>query len=196
VRIAPGDDVGELAMVFPMTVVRDDPDEVVVMRRPGAVGRQRNAQKGGPNDRVVLAVRDGFTDYLWRRWRVLVVRQPSALHSVSLFWDDATDELHSWYFDLVTPLRRTRAGFEFIDHGIDVVVDPDMSSWRWKDADELEWYVDHGRYTPEEADAIRAEAEHAVGRLRRERARYERWVSWRPDPMWPSPKLLVGWDDP
>ena len=194
VRIAPGDDVGELAMVFPMTVVRDEPEELVVLRRPGVIGKRRNAEKGGPNDRVLLRVRDGFEDYPWHTWRVLVLREPAARHSLSLFWNDATNELRFWYFDLVTPLRRTPSGFEFIDHGVDAVVDRDMSSWHWKDEDELEWYVEHGRYTPNEADEIRAEAERAVARLVRERDRYEQWLTWRPNPAWPRAVLPGGWD--
>jgi hypothetical protein len=194
VRITPGDSVGDLAMVFPMTVVHDEPDELAVFRGPGAVGKRRNTEKGGPHGRVVLAVRDGFEDYPWHTWRVLILRQPAAKHSVSLFWNDVTNELHFWYIDLVSPLRRTRSGFEFVEHGIDVVVDPDMTSWHWKDTDELEWYVEHGRYTADEADAIRAEAERAVARLAHEREQYEPWVAWRPNPAWQAPALPTGWD--
>ena len=183
-------------MVFPMTVVRDEPDELIVFRSPGAVGKRRRVDKGGPNDRVILAANEGFDDSSWYKWRVLVIRRPLGAHSVSVFWDDGKNELGFWYIDLVSPVRRTRSGFEFIEHGIDVVIEPDMASWRWKDADELEWYVEHGRYTRAEADAIRAEAESAVAALCGERTRYERWLSWRPNPAWSPARLPVGWDDP
>lgn len=73
-------------------------------------------------------------------------------------------------------------------------MDPDLSSWRWKDADELDWYREHGRYTRAEADLIRGEGERAVTRLRVERERYEPWIAWRPDPAWPPASLPPGWD--
>jgi predicted RNA-binding protein associated with RNAse of E/G family len=113
---------------------------------------------------------------------------------ISLFWDSETDALRFWYIDLVTPLRRTAVGFEWVDHGVDVVVEPDMRSWSWKDADELDWYVEHGRYSRAEADHIRSEAEAAVARLRRDQGRFKRWLEWRPDPSWQVPTLPDGWD--
>ena len=77
---------------------------------------------------------------------------------------------------------------------LDVLVEPDLLSWQWKVAEELDWYVEHGRYTRAEADRIRAEAEGAVARLRRERDRFDRWREWRPDPTWVTPTLPTGWD--
>jgi len=194
VRIEPERPEGEAGIVFPAIVVRDTTDEVVVYTAPGSIAKRRNHEGGGPRGRVVLGVRDGYEEVVWHRWRRLLLRDPAEEHAISLFWDSETEALRFWYIDLVTPLRRTAVGFEFVDHGIDVVVEPDMSSWEWKDADELEWYVEHGRYTRAEADHIRAEGERAVARLRRERERYEQWLSWRPDPSWGVPTLPKGWD--
>ena len=193
VRIEPEHPEGEVGIVFPAIVVRDTSAEVAVYTAPGAIAKRRNHESGGPHGRVVLGVRDGYEDVVWRRWRRLLLRGPADGHAISLFWDDETDAVRFWYIDLVTPLHRTAAGFEFVDHGIDVVVQPDLSSWEWKDADELEWYVEHGRYTRSEADHIRAEGERAVARLRRERGRYEEWLSWRPDAGWSVPALPDGW---
>ena len=195
VRIEPERPEGEVGIVFPAIVVRDTTAEVAVYTAPGAIAKRRSHESGGPHGRVVLGVRDGYEDVVWRRWRRLLLRGPADRHAISLFWDDETDALRFWYIDLVTPLRRTAAGFEFVDHGIDVVVQPDLSSWEWKDADELEWYVEHDRYTRSEADHIRAEGERAVAWLRRERGRYEEWLSWRPDAGWSVPTLPDGWDN-
>jgi hypothetical protein len=195
VRIAPSDLNGELAIVFPAAVVHDEAKEVAVYYGPGSIAKQRSTEKGGPRNRVILGVGNGFSDYPWYTYRRLTLRRPEDAHSVSMFWDDATDELRFWYIDLVGPLRRVSSGFEFVDHGIDVVVEPDLSAWKWKDAEELEWYVEHGRYARAEADQIRAEGERAVARLSRDRERYERWRSWRPDPAWVTPPTLpAGWD--
>lgn len=72
---------------------------------------------------------------------------------------------------------------------------PDFSSWRWKDEDELEWNVGAGRYTRTEADRLYAEGNVAVEKLLRERARFEEWRSWRSDPAWTIAVLPDGWDE-
>jgi hypothetical protein len=194
VRIEIGRPDGEVGIVYATTVVRDAADEVVAYQAPGSIMKRRNHEGGGPRGRVVLGVRNGYEDVVWRRWRRLFLRRPGDEHMISVFWDSETDALRFWYIDLVTPLRRTAVGFEWVDHGVDVVVEPDMRSWSWKDADELDWYVEHGRYSRAEADHIRSEAEAAVARLRRDQGRFKRWLEWRPDPSWQVPTLPDGWD--
>lgn len=191
-----GTGVDHLVNAQPMTVVRDSPDEVALLIQPGSVMKRRNAVKGGPHGRVVLAVGEGFTDWIWHPPRSrLVVRRPQDHHAVSLFWKQP-GALDFWYIDLASPLRRTSAGFDSVDHGLDVVVQPDLSSWRWKDEDELAWTVEAGRYTRAEADDLFAEGERAVERLIRERDRFEPWLDWRPDPAWHLATLPAGWDAP
>ncbi len=68
--------------------------------------------------------------------------------------------------------------------------------WRWKDDHELEWEVEHGSFTRAEADELYREGERAVARLRSQRAMFERWISWRPDPAWPLAVLPTDWDEP
>lgn len=193
VRITPDRLDGELGSIWPVTVVRDEPDEVALYLAPGSVSKVRRARHGGPHGRVILEMLDEYSDNVWLGHRLLL-RRPSEAHSVSLFWHEPTHAFRHWYVDLVSPLRRTRSGFDSVDHGIDIIVEPDMSAWRWKDAEELDWYVEHGRYTVAEAQAIRAEGERAVANLQSQRERFERWVSWRPDPRWPVPVLPSGWD--
>ena len=146
---------------------------------------------------ITTAWRDGWSDDVWRMGsRVLITKRPLDQHAISLFWHDATNEFAHWYIDLTTPLRRTQVGFDFVENGLDVVVAPDMSSWRWKDDRELEWEVESGMFTRAEADELYREGERAVARLRSERERFERWITWRPDPAWPLATLPDGWDEP
>jgi hypothetical protein len=196
VRLAPERPEGELGVAFPAIVVHDDAELVAVYQAPGSIAKARHAEKAGPHGRVILSVGDEYSDLVWHRWRRLFLRRPAEEYAISLFWDSETDALRFWYIDLVTPLRRTAIGFDWVDHGIDIVVEPDMRTWSWKDADELEWYVAHGRYSIAEAERIRAVGEEAVARLRSERDHFERWVEWRPDPAWPIPTLPHGWDAP
>jgi hypothetical protein len=181
-----------------MTVVHDTPDQLALFRRPGHRMWRRNAELSRPaafRHPKVARYLDGWTEEpIWSRWRVLVLKRPESHHAISLFWADGSDELHSWYIDLIGPLRRRSFGFDFPEHGLDIVVEPDLSSWRWKDEDELEWDVERGIYTRAEADELHAEGERAVELLLRERVGFERWVKWRPDPRWPTPTMPAGWD--
>jgi hypothetical protein len=180
-----------------MTVVHDTPDEVAVFRRPGHPIRIRNAEFDGPEHfrhRRVARWLDGWREETWRRWRVLVLKQPRSEHAISLFWKEESDDLGFFYIDLTSPLRRTAAGFDFVENGLDVVVKADLSEWHWKDEDELEWAADNGIFTRAEADALYAEGERAVERLRTERGRFDQWREWRPDPSWPIAALPQGWE--
>ena len=188
----------DISYVFPMTVVSDTDDELVLLRRPGHVAKRRNAELGErPRMRpITRGWRDGWSDDVWRMGsRVLITKRPLDQHAISLFWHDATNEFAHWYIDLTSPLRRTSSGFDFVENGLDVVVAPDMSTWRWKDDRELEWEVEHGLFTRAEADELYREGERAVDRLRRERVQFERWITWRPDPSWPLAILPDGWEE-
>ena len=197
VRLSP-DTAYEPSYASAMTVVHDREGELALYRGPGYPMWRRNAELDPVpafRHQPVRRLLDGWSpDRDWGRWRVLVLMDPGAHHAVSLFWEDAGGALDFWYIDLIGPAERRRTGFDFSEHGLDIVVQPDLSSWRWKDDDELEWNVRAGRYTRSEADALYAEGERAVAGLRRDRARFETWLTWRPDPSWPVAMLPDGWD--
>ena len=86
-----------------------------------------------------------------------------------LLWT-AEDRRRVWYVNLQDPLRRTPLGFDTVDHALDVVVELDRSSWRWKDEEELAEAVRDGLFTPEEAADFRAWGERAVERILGRRA--------------------------
>jgi hypothetical protein len=178
-------------------VVHDRPDEVAVFIAPGYPAKRRNSERGGlpsHNHRPVTAWLDGWTDRPWRTFRLLTLKRPNDAHSISLSWRDDTLEFNGWYIDLTSPIQRVASGFDVVEHGLDVVVPPDMSSYELKDEDELDWAEAHGTYTRAEAEQIRREAERAVTRLRAERGSFERWRDWRPDSSWAVPVLPAEWD--
>jgi predicted RNA-binding protein associated with RNAse of E/G family len=97
--------------------------------------------------------------------------------------------------NLERPLERTAIGFDTVDHALDVVIELDRSSWRWKDEEELAEAVRDGLFTPEEAADFRAWGERAVDRVLSREPPFDRdWLGWRPDPGWPRPELSAGWD--
>ena len=182
-----------------MTVVQDTPEVLALYRKPGYPMRRRNAERGGGNPDFrhppVIRWLDGWSDETWGPpWRVLVLKPPAAGHAISLFWTDASNELAFWYIDLIGPVRRRTFGFDFPEHGLDVVVEPDLSSWRWKDEDELEWAVEAGIYSRAEADELHAEGALAVERLVHDAIDFDRWRNWRPDPGWPVATFPPGSD--
>jgi predicted RNA-binding protein associated with RNAse of E/G family len=64
---------------------------------------------------------------------------------------------HGWYVNLEATWRRTTIGFDTQDLVLDVTVADDLSSWAWKDEDELAWSVSVGKYSPQQAEQIRGE---------------------------------------
>jgi len=187
------------AFAIAMSVVHDTPSELALVRRPGYPMKRRRAEVETPpgfRHPVVRRWLEGWSDETWRApWRVLVLKRPDAHHAISLFSDDATGAVGFWYIDLIGPLRRTAAGYDFPEHGLDLVVQPDLESWEWKDADELEFNVQEGRYTRAEADGLYREGERALEHLRRSRSDFERWLTWRPDPHWCISSMPAGWDE-
>ena len=100
------------------------------------------------------------------------------------------DELIGWYCNLQAPLVRRPDGFETDDWTLDVVASPDLSSWMWKDEDELAEGEQLGLYSPEEVARIRAAGTEVVALIEARDPIFDRWADWRPDPMWEAPPPL------
>jgi Protein of unknown function (DUF402) len=186
-----------LAYVSARTIVHDTPAEVAVLARQGDPAKRRNAEFGGPTTlrhRSVRAWRPGWTDEPWGVWRLLTLKRPSEHHSISAAWHEQTGESH-WYIDLTSPLRRTATGFELVEHGLDIVVDPDGAAWRWKDEDEVAYALAAGVYTPAEVAELYAEGRRTIDRLRDEHDTLKQWLNWIPSAAWVAPQLPDGWDD-
>jgi hypothetical protein len=95
---------------------------------------------------------------------------------------------------LEDPLQRTARGFDYVDQILDIVVAPDLKTWRWKDEDELEEAIALGLILPERARSMRAEGENVVRMLQSGKSIFNGWENWRPDPSWPVPTLPEDWD--
>jgi hypothetical protein len=179
-----------------MRVVQDEPELIALYLCPGSVGMQRKGRRGGPGGRQMLP--DGWTgEYEERTWHsahLLILYRPGDAYSVSLFWREADGVLDYWYVNLEDPWRRTALGFDTWDHTLDIVVTADLSSWRWKDEDELAWAQENGLFTAEQAGAIRAEGARAARAIEARAWPYqEGWERWRPEPRWGPLALPPGW---
>jgi hypothetical protein len=184
--------LGDVSYTFPAIVVRDSPDLVALFQPPGTRCKRRSGVRGGPNGRNMVTWDGSYVD---------VVTDSSTIHAWvpdDAFWvirDWTGAEYEGWYINLAEPWKRTAIGFDTADQILDVVVEPDRSSWRWKDEDEVAWAVQHGRYAPEVADQIRRHAHEALARMATALPPFhEGWSDLEPDGAWPMPVLPAGWE--
>jgi predicted RNA-binding protein associated with RNAse of E/G family len=118
-------------------------------------------------------------------------------HTVLRPWNFERDRAEGWYVNLEAPWRRTPIGFDSQDHALDVTVADDLSSWAWKDEDELAWCVEVGKYSGDQAAEFRAEGERVIAAIESRSWPFcEDWSRWRPDVGWPVPVLPDGWSEP
>jgi hypothetical protein len=97
--------------------------------------------------------------------------------------------------NLQSPLRRSPAGFDTVEHLLDVTIPPDRSSWSWKDEDELAQAVARGLFTEEDAKWFRHWGERAVEHVLLREPPFDRdWGDWEPDPEWVAQELPPDWD--
>ena len=130
----------------------------------------------------------------WSGHGVLQLQRPGEMHAVWVFWNGPERELGAWYVNIQEPFRRSSLGFDTQDLELDIVVSPD-GSWRWKDAEKVDGWIEQGRWTRAEVDEIRAEGDRIGAELDAGRRWWDdRWAEWRPDPSWSAVPLPRGWE--
>ena len=200
-RFEPGESValretwrGRVWAGRPAIVVRDQDDLSMFYVAPGA----RCFGPGGRHDEWLAKKAPGvewtLEEWVWASTHVLSFAWPEAGHAVLHFWDEEWTP-RCWYVNVQEPLRRFAMGFDTFDHDLDVVIEPDRSSWRWKDEDDVATGIRIGAYTDLDAEGFRREGEHGLRRvLDREPPFDGEWEGWRPDPSWGPPQLPADWD--
>jgi uncharacterized protein len=185
---------GRVSRVKPMNVVAETDEHVALFIRAGTPMKTRCGLDGAPIPRELpyaerFALPWRLCDGTWRGYSVLMLTPAGAGHSFWAIWDDQW-AFDVWYVNVQESLRRTVFGFDTADNVLDVVIAHDLSTWHLKDEHELEEAIRVGRFTLEEADAVRAEAARAVATLEEREWPFDRdWSDWRPDPAWPTPAL-------
>ncbi len=190
---------GRISWVTPVTVVEDSPDCIALyvmmdtpLKRPVELDGTPIPRALSYGERFVLPWRLG--DGRWRDRSVLWIARPGEFHSVGIFWEGINHQFIGWYVNLQDPLVRFSAGFDTVDHVLDLKVAPD-GSWHWKDEDEFADAQRVGRFTADEASAIRAEGEAVISAIEQRACPFdESWQDWRPDESWTVPPFPEGWD--
>jgi hypothetical protein len=110
------------------------------------------------------------------------------------FWAGPGRRFAGWYLNLEEPFRRTATGYDLQDLELDVWVPVD-GPWQLKDSDLLDQRVRDGRFTDEQAAAIRRVGDELLDRLERgERWWDERWASFTPEAGWRAPSFPDDWE--
>lgn len=190
----------------PFTVVEDDGEVIVSHIVPGTLVKAQPPKPGmsvyGSDEdsgerqwaRMFAMLTEPATDLVDREWtthRRLVIAKTGARHIVSLFWRGSDDVFLGWYVDFVEPVRRTPIGIATMDLMLDIEIEPDRSSWSWKDDDHFEAALGSGLHSAEVGREVRAEASAVIATIERGAWPFNTtWPEWRPDshdlPMLPS----------
>jgi hypothetical protein len=130
----------------------------------------------------------------WPFSDTLYLIQPGAGYTVIAFWNSMTFD--HWKINLEEPMRRTELGFDYMDQLLDIIVDPDRSTWKWKDEDEIQEAQARGMFTAEQVRDLYQRGEYAVQLLQSRTPPFDReWENWKPELSWRAPlHLPEGWE--
>lgn len=192
---------GEVWTAAPLRVVHDRPGdgELLLAHWPGIEGWASttwidwlaNGDESARKQAIPLLVNGGWRlgPWVWRTTAVLGWFGLDPDFSVHRFHNLAEGTMN-WYINFERPYRRTRIGIDTFDLLLDLVVAPDLSSWRWKDEDEYAQgrrlgLIDEAEHRRVEQARLRALAliESGGGPFAQD------WLDWRVQPDWPLPTL-------
>ncbi|MDX3853913.1 DUF402 domain-containing protein [Streptomyces sp. AK02-01A] len=135
-----------------------------------------------------------LADSVWQETELLLWKPPAGWFSINAFYipDGDGRRLRNWYVNFEHPTFRTREGFDTFDLAVDLVVDPDLSRWTWKDEDEYAHVRRLGIISDTEHQAVEDARAQVLGMLADRSGPFaaaERWAAWRWEPAWPAPRL-------
>jgi protein associated with RNAse G/E len=179
---------------FPVTVIKDTPQEMVLSLVPGTVCMfEENYPKGkkAGKRRWDFTVDDWtLTNFTWHTNRVLFVIEPGKYYSIMHFWNHGTNEFSGYYVNFQQPFTRSHCGIDAIDLDLDLDVGPDLS-FRWKDEDDYQKAIEHGLVPAEWMQGIESARSEVVERLENRQYPFDgAWLNWTPDLRRSSPPSL------
>ena len=187
---------GRVWSARPVIVVQDTPDMLVLYLPSGTPYKRPRTLDGKDVTPATRVLGEWLlADNVWPEdgeYLRLVI--PGAPYSVLVFWLENHSAQRDWYINLEDPLCRTTIGFDYMNQILDIIVEPDLSSWFWKDEDEFQEAQELGLISLERARAMRAEGERVVEMLLSGKSVFNGWENWEPDSAWEIPTLPEGWE--
>ena len=183
---------GAVGYTLPAYVLQDDDGAIVLFQPAGTICKKRTGRRGGPRGRNLVDWSGGHEDVVFKGPGVIRFHAPGSRYAVLRNWEEG--KARRWYVNLEEPWVRTPLGFDSLDLVVDIEVSPDLSSWSWKDTDELEWSVTERKLSREQATRALAEGRKVIEAIERRAWPFDGdWHEWTPDPSWPIPALPDGW---
>lgn len=186
---------GKIWSAYPVIVVQDTADLLVVYRPPGALSKRRLSLRG---DRVTAYERkhkqwslaDATRDDVW----MLKLTIPDEPFSVIAFWNSVDQSFRCWYINLEEVAHRSPVGIDYTDMILDVIIQPNLKDWYWEDEDELQEAMEEGLISQEKAKSLYAKGIQVRDMIMSGKSVFNGWEHWRPNLTWTVPSLPQGWD--
>jgi hypothetical protein len=170
---------GTPPLIYPVRVVEDVGDRLAVFLASGTPISSPKGSWPWSDEGHPWAARGR-----WEGHGVLQMLSAVEPFSAWVFWEGEERSLDCWYINLQEPFRRTRDGIDSQDLELDFVVAPD-GSWRKKDDDLLDVWVEKGRWSADQVAGIREIGVRVETELRAGHRWWdERWASWEPPSHW------------
>ncbi len=183
-----------------LRVIADSGEALLTACPPGAEARWPTlyAKAHADGDRTARmdafdAMATGVWDLMpaiWQETELLLWKPSAAWFSVNAFYTPAG--LRNWYVNFERPTSRTPDGFDTFDLAVDLVIAPDLTSWRWKDEDEYAHARRLGIVTDSDHQAVAAARDQVLAMLQERTGPFAdaaAWSAWRWDAAWPAPRL-------
>lgn len=182
---------GKTRALVPSVVVVDEPEMTVTWVPEGTPVLILDTGVDGHSLEAVGRQAAGtwaLKQRVWHTAGLVRITAPEFHWAMLLYSED--DRVKAWYVNLEEPVSRTAEGITISDRYLDIVIEPDRKSWRWKDEDELEEAVRLGIFTPGEAAQFRQDGLDAIARITSGEPPFDTsWADWQPDPEWGIPQL-------
>ncbi|MCM2416661.1 DUF402 domain-containing protein [Streptomyces sp. RKAG293] len=183
-----------------LRVLADTGEALVTACPPGAqalwpalYARARSEGERSVRTEAIHAMASGEWELaagVWQETELLLWKPPAAWFSINAFYTAAG--LRNWYVNFEHPTCRTEAGFDTFDLTVDLVIDPDLSTRRWKDEDEYAHVRRLGIVSEFEHPAVELARAQVLDMLDQRAGPFadaDRWAAWRWNPAWPPPCL-------
>ncbi|MEU3922710.1 DUF402 domain-containing protein [Streptomyces sp. NPDC029004] len=183
-----------------LRVVADTRDALVTACAPGAEAAWPSlyAKARADGDRSVRtevfeAMARGEWELAPGRWQdteLLLWKPSAAWFSINAF--STGSGLRNWYVNFEHPTRRTEGGYDTFDLAVDLVIDPGLTRWQWKDEDEYAHVRRLGIITDIEHQAVELARAQVLSLLEDRAGPFtaaDGWAAWRWNSSWPLPRL-------
>lgn len=175
--------------VFAATVIVDSPNIIALHQPNHAPILRREGPRGGPQGRSLLTWTGQHRPAQFTGGPVIRAHQPGTHYSIIRRLTPSGPQ--GWYINLELPWQRTPIGYDSRDLTIDITANDTLTTYTWKDKDELDWQRDNGRISPAQHHHYLHQAHTAIehARSRHHLFNDQTWATLDPDPNWDEPQL-------